>query len=72
MAWLTWPPLSLILKKRKKKKRREKKKKKEEKHQPRMGMAGVVVDGMADMATVIVVGVIMAHIVSELFSILKN
>ena len=34
-----------------------------------MGMAGVVIDGMADVATVVVVGVIMARAVSELFSI---
>ena len=34
-----------------------------------MGMAGIVVDGMADVATIVVVGVIMAHVVSELFSI---
>ena len=34
-----------------------------------MGMAGIIIDGMADVATVVVVGVIMAHIISELFSI---
>ena len=34
-----------------------------------MGMAGVVVDGMGDMGAVIVVGVVMASIVSKLLSI---
>ena len=33
-----------------------------------MGMAGIIVDGVADMATIIAVGVIMAHVISELFS----
>ena len=34
-----------------------------------MGMAGIVVDGMADVATVVVIGVVVACIVTELFSI---
>ena len=33
-----------------------------------MGMAGVVVDGVADVATIVVVGVVMAPIVVELLS----
>ena len=34
-----------------------------------MGMASVVIDGMGDMAAVIVVGVVMARIISKLVSI---
>ena len=34
-----------------------------------MGMAGVVVNGMGDMGAVVVVGVIMASVVSKLLSI---
>ena len=37
-----------------------------------MGMAGVVVDGMGDMGAVIVIGVIMAHVISKLVSIWKK
>ena len=31
-----------------------------------MGMAGVVIDSVGDVATVIVVGVLMAHVISAL------
>ena len=34
-----------------------------------MGMAGIVVDGMGDTGAVVVVGVIMASVVSKLLSI---
>ena len=33
-----------------------------------MGMAGVVIDGVADVATVVIVGVVMACIIVELLS----
>ena len=46
----------------------KKKKKKQQKKLATHGMAGVVVNGVANMATV-VVGVVMACVVSELFSI---
>ena len=51
------------------KKKKKHTKKKKQKSRPCMGMAGVVVDGVADMATVVVVGVVMVRVVSELFSI---
>ena len=37
-----------------------------------MGMAGIVIDGMGDMGAVIVVGVVMAHVISKLVSIWKK
>ena len=51
---------NLVLKKEKRKKR---------KHQPCPCMAGVIVDGVADVATIIVIGVVVACLASELFSI---
>ena len=76
MAWpalsswlaLSFVKLITILKKKlvfKKKKKKHKKKKKTNR-QPCMGMASVVVDSMGDVATIVVVGVFMARVVSAL------
>ena len=51
------------------KKKKHTKKKKTKKSRPCMGMAGVVVDGVADVATVVIIGVVMVRVVNELFSI---
>ena len=45
------------------------KKTKTKKRWPCMGMAGVVIDSVGDMATVVIVGVFMTRIVSEVISI---
>ena len=42
---------------------------KKKKHQPCMGMAGIVIDSVGDVATVVVVGVFMTCVVSEVISI---
>ena len=34
-----------------------------------MGMAGIVVDTISDVATIVIIGVFMAHVVSALVSI---
>ena len=41
------------------------KKIKNKKHQPRMGMAGIIVDGVGDVATVVVVRVIVARVMGS-------
>ena len=61
MAWLMWP---LSKKKRKKKKKKKKKKK----HQPCIRMAGVVIVDVADVASDVGMGVVVACFVSELIS----
>ena len=40
-----------------------KKRNKKEKSQPCMGMASIIIDGVGDVATIIIIGVIMARVV---------